>query len=291
MVNFLQNLIAGVSIGSIYALIGLGFIFTVNGIGIVNMAHGEILMIGGFLAVTFTTALKVPLVVGYVLALIGTALFGYILNLSVFRPMINKPIFTVLIATLGLSMTLQCVASNIWGSYAMELKSPVGNGVMNLGGVVIRYQYLLLIGALIVVLIALYIFYNRTITGKQLRAMSINPGVARLLGAPTKKLTAVTIVVSCVIAALTGILMGPIYFVYCTMGSVAISKGFYAIILGGFGKVEGAVLGGIVLGVVETMLAAYVSPMFKDGFAFLVVVLILLIRPQGILGETTSQRV
>lgn len=291
MVNFLQNLIAGVSIGSIYALIGLGFIFTVNGIGIVNMAHGEILMIGGFLAVTFTTMLKLPLVLGYVLALIGTALFGYILNLSVFRPMINKPIFTVLIATLGLSMTLQCVAANVWGSYAMELKSPVGNGVMNVGGVVIRYQYLLLIGALIVVLIALYLFYNRTVTGKQLRAMSINPGVARLLGAPTKKLTAVTIIVSCVIAALTGILMGPIYFVYCTMGSVAISKGFYAIILGGFGKVEGAVLGGIVLGVVETMLAAYVSPMFKDGFAFLVVVLILLIRPQGILGETTSQRV
>lgn len=291
MVNFLQNLIAGVSIGSIYALIGLGFIFTVNGIGIVNMAHGEILMIGGFLAVTFTTMLKLPLVIGYILALLGTALFGYILNLSVFRPMINKPIFTVLIATLGLSMTLQCVAANVWGSYAMELKSPVGNGIMNIGGVVIRYQYLLLIGSLIVVLIALYIFYNRTITGKQLRAMSINPGVARLLGAPTKKLTAVTIVVSCVIAALTGILMGPIYFVYCTMGSVAISKGFYAIILGGFGKVEGAVLGGIVLGVVETLLAAYVSPMFKDGFAFLVVVLILLIRPQGILGETTSQRV
>lgn len=291
MVDFLQNLIAGVSIGSIYALIGLGFIFTVNGVGIVNMAHGEILMLGGFLAVTLTTTLKLPLVLGYILALVGTALFGYILNLAVFRPMINKPIFTVLIATIGLSMTLQCVSMNIWGTYAMELKSPVGNGVLNLGGVIIRYQYLLLIAALVVVLIALSIFFNRTVTGKQLRAMSINPGVARLLGAPTKRLTAITIMVSCAIAGLTGILMGPIYFVYYTMGSVAISKGFYAIILGGFGKIEGAVLGGIVLGVVETMLAAYVSPMFKDGFAFLVVVLILLIRPQGILGETTSQRV
>ena len=291
MVNFLQNLIAGVSIGSIYALIGLGFIFTVNGIGIVNMAHGEILMLGGFLAVTFTSVLNLPLVLGYVLALACTALFGYILNLAVFRPMMNKPIFTVMIATLGLSMTLQCVARNVWGNYAMELKSPVGNGVLNIGGVVIRYQYLLLIGALAAVLIALSIFYNRTVTGKQLRAMSLNPGVARLLGAPTRGLTAVTVVVSCLIAGLTGILMGPIYFVYYTMGSVAISKGFYAIILGGFGKIEGAVVGGLVLGVVETMLAAYVSPMFKDGFAFLVVVLILLVRPQGILGETTSQRV
>ena len=291
MVNFLQNLIAGVSIGSIYALIGLGFIFTVNGIGIVNMAHGEILMLGGFLAVTFTSVLNLPLVLGYVLALACTALFGYILNLAVFRPMMNKPIFTVMIATLGLSMTLQCVAMNVWGNYAMELKSPVGNGVLNIGGVVIRYQYLLLIGALAAVLIALSIFYNRTGTGKQLRAMSLTPGVARLLGAPTRRLTAVTVVVSCLIAGLTGILMGPIYFVYYTMGSVAISKGFYAIILGGFGKIEGAVVGGLVLGVVETMLAAYVSPMFKDGFAFLVVVLILLVRPQGILGETTSQRV
>ena len=212
MVNFLQNLIAGVSIGSIYALIGLGFIFTVNGIGIVNMAHGEILMLGGFLAVTFTSVLNLPLVLGYVLALACTALFGYILNLAVFRPMMNKPIFTVMIATLGLSMTLQCVAMNVWGNYAMELKSPVGNGVLNIGGVVIRYQYLLLIGALAAVLIALSIFYNRTVTGKQLRAMSLNPGVARLLGAPTRRLTAVTVVVSCLIAGLTGILMGPIYF-------------------------------------------------------------------------------
>lgn len=292
MVNFLQNLIAGISIGSIYALVGLGFIFMVNGIGIVNMAHGEILMLGGFLAVTFTTMLELPLVLSYILALLGTALFGYILNLAVFKPMINKPLFTVMIATLGLSMVLQCVAGNLWANKgAMELASPVGNGVLNIGGVVIRYQYLLLIATLIVVLIALTFFFNRTVTGKQLRAMSINPGVAKLLGAPTKRLTAVTVVVSCVIAGLTGILMGPIYFVYATMGSLAISKGFYAIILGGFGRIEGAVVGGLVLGVVETMLAAYVSPMFKDGFAFLVVVLILLIRPQGILGQTTSQRV
>ena len=225
MVNFLQNLIAGISIGSIYALVGLGFIFMVNGIGIVNMAHGEILMLGGFLAVTFTTMLELPLVLSYILALLGTALFGYILNLAVFKPMINKPLFTVMIATLGLSMVLQCVAGNLWANKgAMELASPVGNGVLNIGGVVIRYQYLLLIATLIVVLIALTFFFNRTVTGKQLRAMSINPGVAKLLGAPTKRLTAVTVVVSCVIAGLTGILMGPIYFVYATMGSLAISK-------------------------------------------------------------------
>ena len=291
MINLLQNLFAGISIGSIYALIGLGFIFTVNGVGIINMAHGEVVMLGGFFAVAFTSTLGLPLVWGYLLALLCTVLFGYLLNLVVFRPMINKPIFTVMIATVGLSMTLQCVAMNVWGAYAVELKGPFGSSVLNLGGVIIPYQYLLLIGALVVVLILLSFFFNRTITGKQLRAMSVMPDVARLLGAPTKRLTAITIMISCGIACLTGILMGPIYFVTYAMGSVAIGKGFTAIVLGGFGKVEGAVLGGLLLGVIETLLAAYVSPMFKDGFAFLVLVVILIFKPKGLLGEAVSQRV
>lgn len=155
----------------------------------------------------------------------------------------------------------------------------------------IPYQYLLLIAALAVVCILLWIFFNRTITGKQMRAMSQLPDVAKLLGTNTKRLTAITIMLSCAIAGLTGILMGPIYFVTYAMGSVAIGKGFTAIVLGGFGKVEGAVLGGILLGIIETLLAAYVSPMFKDGFAFLVLVVVLIIRPKGILGEPVSQRV
>ena len=190
MINLLQNLFAGISIGSIYALIGLGFVITINGVGILNMAHGEILMLGGFLAVTFTTALDLPLFWGYLLALVCMTVFGYILNLAVLRPMINKPIFTVMIATIGLSMVLQCFAMNIWGPYAVELKGPFGNKTLDLGGVVIPYQYLLLIAALVVVCVLLWIFYNRTITGKQMRAMSQMPDVAKLLGTNTKRLTA-----------------------------------------------------------------------------------------------------
>lgn len=284
-------MIAGISIGSIYALIGLGFVITINGVGILNMAHGEIVMLGGFLAVTFTTMLGLPLFWGYVLALLSMIFFGWLLNLVVLKPMINKPIFTVMIATIGLSMTLQCIAMNVWGPYAVELKGPFGIKTLNLGGIVIPYQYLLLIGALVVVCVLLWLFFNRSVTGKQLRAMSQMPDVAKLLGVPTKRLTAITIMLSCGIAALTGILMGPIYFVTYAMGSVAIGKGFTAIVLGGFGKVEGAVLGGILLGIIETLLAAYVSPMFKDGFAFLVLVVVLIFRPKGILGEPVSQRV
>lgn len=284
-------MIAGISIGSIYALIGLGFVITINGVGILNMAHGEIVMLGGFLAVTFTTMLGLPLFWSYVLALLSMIFFGWLLNLVVLKPMINKPIFTVMIATIGLSMTLQCIAMNVWGPYAVELKGPFGIKTLNLGGIVIPYQYLLLIGALVVVCVLLWLFFNRSVTGKQLRAMSQMPDVAKLLGVPTKRLTAITIMLSCGIAALTGILMGPIYFVTYAMGSVAIGKGFTAIVLGGFGKVEGAVLGGILLGIIETLLAAYVSPMFKDGFAFLVLVVVLIFRPKGILGEPVSQRV
>lgn len=161
LINLLQNLFAGISIGSIYALIGLGFVITINGVGILNMAHGEILMLGGFLAVTFTTALDLPLFWGYLLALVCMTVFGYILNLASFAAHGQQAhLYRDDSATHCLGMVLQCFAMNIWGPYAVELKGPFGNKTLDLGGVVIPYQYLLLIAALVVVCVLLWIFYN-----------------------------------------------------------------------------------------------------------------------------------
>ena len=291
MTDFIQLLISGLSIGSIYALVGLGFIFAINGVSIVNMAHGEVLMLGAFFAVTGATVLNLPLIPAYIVGIVGTIIIGYILNLVIIRPLIKKPLFIVMIATIGLSMALRNTAMNIWGANAVGLDGLFGNQVININNIVISYQNILVIAVLAVVLLLQSWFFRRTLTGKQLRAMSLRPKVARLLGVPVKKLTYITIMVSCGLAGLAGVLMGPIYFVSFSMGSIALAKGFTATIIGGFGRIEGTVIGGILLGIIETLMASYVSPTFKDGFAFLVLILILIIKPTGILGEATSQRV
>ena len=291
MIDILQLTFNGIAIGSIYALIGLGFIFAVNSVKIVNLAHGEILMLGGYFAVTTVLYLKMPVLLGCLVAIIGTVIFGYILNLAILRPLVGKPFFSVVVATMGLSMILSNTAMNIWGPNPVNLPGPFAVEVFLIGGVVIAKLNLLVIATLAVVLVLLAWFYRKTLTGRQMRAMSELQDVARLLGLPVRRLTALTFMVSAGLAGLAGVLVGPLYFVSPHMGGVALLKGFTAAIIGGFGKVEGAVLGGLALGIIETMMASYVSPIFKDGFSFMVLILVLLIRPMGILGESFSKRV
>ena len=291
MTDILQLSFNGIAIGSIYALIALGFIFAVNSVKIVNLAHGEILMLGGYFAVTTVLYLKMPVLLGCLVAIIGTVIFGYILNLAILRPLVGKPFFSVVVATLGLSMILSNTAMNIWGPNPINVPGPFEVEVFLIGGVVIAKLNLLVIATLAVVLVLLAWFYQKTLTGRQMRAMSELPDVARLLGLPVRRLTALTFMVSAGLAGLSGVLVGPLYFVSPHMGGVALLKGFTAAIIGGFGKVEGAVLGGLALGIIETMMASYVSPIFKDGFSFMVLILVLLIRPMGILGESFSKRV
>lgn len=291
MTDIIQLTFSGVSVGCLYALIGIGFIFAVNSVKIVNLAHGELLMVGAFLGVTAVEYLKMPVLVGFTIAILGTAVLGYILNLVIFKPLVGKPFFSILVATMGLSMILSNSAMNIWGPYPLKLSSPFANDALGIGNIVLSKLNLLLIITLVIVCCFLVLFYKRTLIGKQMRAMSEQPDAARLLGVPVRRLAAVTFMISAGLAGLAGVLMGPIYYVNSTMGSVALLKGFTAAIIGGYGKVEGAVLGGITLGVAETMMASYIAPTFKDGFAFLILILVLLVRPQGILGESFSQRV
>jgi len=291
LTDFLQLSFNGLAIGSIYAIIALGFIFSVNSVKIVNLAHGELLMVGAFFAVTAIEIFHLPVILGYIVAILGSALFGYILNLTIFKPLVGKPFFSRLVVTMGLSMMLVNLAMNIWGPYPVKLSGPFTTDTFRVGDVAISNANVLIIATLIVLLILLMLFYKKTLTGRQMRAMSEQPDAARLLGVPVRRLTTMTFMVAAGLAAVAGVLMGPIYFVNYTMGGVALMKGFTAAIIGGFGKVEGAVIGGITLGIAETMLAAYVSTTFKDGFAFMALVLILLIRPQGIFGESFSERI
>lgn len=291
MTELAQLLLSGMAVGCIYALIGLGFLFAVNGVRVINLAHGEVLMMGAFFAVTTVQQLKLPLLVGYALALGGTVALGYLLHLIILRPLIGKPFFTVLVATLGLSILLSNLAMNIWTSETVNLRGPFGVEVVRWRGVAISKQSLLTMAVTAVVLVLQWWFFRNTRMGRQMRAMADQPEVARLIGIPVGRLTALTFMLSAGLAGLAGVLLGPLYYVSFRMGSIALVKGFTATIIGGFGTVEGVLVGGIVLGVVETLMAAYVSPTFKDGFAFMLLVMVLLVRPQGILGERVAERV
>lgn len=284
-------MLSGIALGCIYALIGLGFLFAINGVRLINLAHGEVLMMGAFFAVTTVQQWKLPLLVGYGLALAGTIALGYVLHLAILRPLIGKPFFSMLVATLGLSILLSNLAMNVWTSETVILPGPFGVEVLRWGEISIAKQNLLAIIVTAVVMILQWWFFRTTLMGRQMRAMADNPEVARLIGVPVERLTALTFMVSAGLAGLAGILLGPLYYVSFHMGSIALIKGFTAMIIGGFGKVEGVLIGGLLLGVVETMMAAYVSPTFKDGFAFMLLILVLLARPQGILGESTAERV
>lgn len=290
MSELLQVLVSGTAIGCIYALIGLGFLFSVNGVRLINLAHGEVLMVGAFLAVSGVQALKLPLLAAYTLAVAGTMALGYLLQQIILQPLIGKPFFTVLVATLGLSMVMSNAAMNLWTSETVSLPGPFGTAVVRLGEVVVAQQSLLIMAVTGVVLALQGWFFRGTLTGRQMRAMADRPDVARLLGIPVRRLTALTFIISAGLAGLAGVLLGPLYFVSYHMGGIALIKGFTAMIVGGFGRVDGVMMGGIVLGVVETLMAAYVSAAFKDGFAFLLLILVLLVRPQGILGERAAER-
>lgn len=291
MSEVLQLLVNGVAIGCIYALIGFGFLVAVNGTRLINLAHGEILMIGAFLAVSVVQQTGLPLVIAYLIAIIGTMAFGYILNLVILRPLIGKPFFTVLVATLGLGIMLTNLSMNIWGPDPLNLPGPFGTQTLHYGNVVVAKQSLLAISVTVAVFLAQWWFFNRTLTGRQMRAMADQPEAAQLVGIPVRKLTAFTFMLSAALAGLAGILIGPLYYVSFSMGNIALLKGFTAAIIGGFGRVEGAVIGGITLGVVETMMAAYVSPTFKDGFAFMLLILVLMVLPRGILGQRVTERI
>jgi len=286
----LQLLFSGLAVGAVYSLVALGFVLIIRATNVVNFAQGDFAMIVAFAMVTMLTALKLPYWLAFVLALALMTVFGVIFNYAVYYPLRNRSFLPVIISTLGASIFMQNAVLGIFGPQPRPLEKVFKTPGFEVAGVFLDSQYLVILAVTLIAVAFQYFFFEHTLLGKKLQATSQDKDMARLVGIPVAWMIALTFVYSATLGGLAGILIGPVLFVSIGMGSTIALKAFSATVIGGFGDVTGAIVGGLLLGVVESFGAAYISVPYKDAFAFLLLLVFLLIRPQGIFGEKISEK-
>src|ERR1700722_14621821 len=287
---FLQLLFTGVGIGAVYALVALGFVLIFRATSVVNFAQGEFSMVAAYLMVVFAVDLGWPYWLSFLIAIAAMVVLGAIFNLTVYYPLRHRTFLPVLISTIGASIFLSNSVLALYGPQPQVLPGWLDTPGFQLGPVYLDSQYLLIIGVTLALVAFQYWLFERTLIGKKLQATSQDKEMATLLGIPVAGMIMITFVYSAVLGGIAGILVAPILFVSIQMGSTIALKAFAATIIGGFGDVAGAILAGFAIGIIETFGAAYISVPFKDAFAFLVVILFLIVRPQGIFGERVAEK-
>jgi branched-chain amino acid transport system permease protein len=289
----LQMLVSGLAMGSIYALVALGFVLIFNAVGVVNFAQGEFVMLPAFITVVLLGALEgfgVPFLAVYLITIVFMGLFGILFQRIAYYPLRNRSFLPVVISTIGVSIFLKNGAQVVFGAEPRAMARPTAADVLNLGGVYIDPQYIVIIVCTLALLAFQYFFFERTSLGKKMQATAQDKDMARLLGIRVATMIAITFAYSSMLGAAAGILVGPIFYVTKEMGGLLGVKAFCSTIVGGFGSVPGAILGGLFLGVIEVFSSFYISSAYRDAFAFIVLVLVLLIRPQGLFGEKVAEK-
>jgi len=286
----LQLLFTGLGVGSIYALVALGFVLIYRATNVVNFAQGDFAMLGAFAMVVLCIDLGWPYWLGIVLSVIAMALIGALFNLGVYYPLRHRTFLPVIISTIGASILLENGVLAAYGPRPQSLPGVFASQGFSIGPVFFDSQYLTILAVTVVAVALQYLFFERTLLGKKLQAVSQDKEMASLLGIPVAFMIMLTFVYSATLGGLAGILVAPILFVSVQMGASIALKAFAASIIGGFGDVTGAIVGGLALGVIETFGAAYISVPYKDAFAFLVLFVFLLFRPQGIFGERVAEK-
>lgn len=290
MNTFLQYVVGGLAAGSLYALAALGLTLIYKTTGIVNFAHGEMAMVSTYVAFVLLTAYRAPYAAAFVGALLFAALLGLTLERVFMRPVQKAGHLNQIIVTLGLFLVLNGTMSTRFFE-PEAFPQPVGGAPLRLGGLFISPDSLLIFAVASAIMIALYVFFTRTLAGVALRATAQNLATARLMGIRVGRVYTTSWVVASVLGAIAGLLIAPSTSLNPNfMGDVAI-KAFAGAILGGLGSLPGAVVGSLLLGVLENLVAGYISTELKAVFAFSVILLVLIVRPQGIMGAPARRRV
>ena len=286
----LQLLISGVSLGCVYGLIALGFVLIYKATEMVNFAQGDIMMLGAYAAITYVNVLDMPFVWGLLAALVTMAVIGVLLERLLLRPMIGEPHFAVLMLTLGLGFILRAIAGAIWGNEPRVLDTPYAGQVWRIDELVIGVENMVIVGGTIVLCGLLFAFFRFTRLGIAMQAASQNQLAAYYVGIPVKKIYSLVWAISAVIATVAGILTAPVSLIDPLMGFVGI-KAFAAAIVGGFGSLPGAILGGLLVGIVEQFAGLYLPPGFSDMSAYVLLLIILMIRPEGLFATMQRKKV
>lgn len=287
--NILQLLVSGITIGSVYGLVGLGFVTVYRCSGIVNFAQGEFVMLGGMLTYYLwkTMGLSYPLAAAAAVVIVG--LVGIAMYQLIIAPLRRAYGLIIVMATLGFSMLLQSIALVWWGSYPNYLPTFTGEKPLTVGGVAITPQNIWVLLMAAAALLVLYLVNNRTRFGKAMTATATDPLAAGLVGVRTGSMIRWSFGISAVIGAIAGVFVSPVIGITFASGSLLGLKGFVAAVLGGWGKSSGAFVGGLLLGVIETLGAGFLPAGYKDAVAFLVLLIALYFRPSGILGSALTE--
>ena len=286
-----QVIISGLAMGCIYALIALGYAYVWNTMAIVNFAAGEFLTFAAFVFVgTFTTTLHLPFWLAALLTAAVMALLGAAFSRLVFARLQRQRALVAIIATVGFGIFLKEMARIIYGPEPRLYESPFGDGTLELLGLRLPTQQLVIMVIVVAVMVLQYLVLRYSTIGKVMRATAVDRDTAALMGIPVNRVLAGTFAFSSVLAALAGILLAPLFYVTTEMGTLVGLKGFVAMIIGGFGSVPGAILGGVLLGVIENVGAFTISSTYKDAIAFAVLLIFLLVRPEGLLPERNADR-
>lgn len=290
MSQFLQFLFSGVTVGATYALAALGFALIYNASGVINFAQGEFIMLGGMFAAVFYT-LGLPLPLAILLAVIAAAIAGLLVEKLAIEPAGNAEVVSLIIITIGASLTIRGLVQVFMGKGTRSLPAFSGETPLSVLGATLLPQSLWAIGVTAIVVAVLAWFFGRTIMGKAMLATAYNKLAAQLVGVNTRFILLLSFVLSGALGAIGGILVAPINYTSYDVGIMLGLKGFVAATLGGLGSGMGAVVGGLLLGIVESMTAGYISSAYKDATPFVLILLILFFRPQGLFGKKGTDRV
>jgi len=285
----IEQLINGLTLGSIYAIVALGFTLVFGVLGIINMAHGEIFMFGAFIGVMVTSMFDAPLWVAFGVAILVTAVLGFFLETFALRPLRSKQgvsHLAPLISTIGVSIFLENLSHHLFGAGNKPFEAPFAEINIQFGSVTVYLVQIVIFIIAVILMIALSFWLGKTKAGKALRATAENLETASLLGINTKRIITMTVIIASAMGGIAGILVGMAFnSVNPQMGLSMGLKGLAIIILGGMGNVRGAMAGGLILGLAETCVVVYGDSGYKDAIAFLAIIVILLIRPQGLFGK------
>ena len=292
MIQLVETLISGLTLGSIYALIALGYTMVYGIAKMLNFAHGAIIMIGAYAVIVSVATLRLPAVVAILISVAVCTLLGITIEFLAYRPLRQSPPLTVLITAIGVSYLLQNVALLIFGSEQKSTPRMFQLPDLKLGAVTISGVALLTLGVTAVIMIALTLFINKTRMGKAMRAVSEDKEAAELMGISVNKTITVTFAIGSALAAVASIFFGATYvYIKPTTGSMPGIKAFTAAVFGGIGSIPGAMLGGILLGLLEQLSKTYISTLWSDAIVFGVLVLVLVVKPSGLLGKAVREKV
>ncbi len=290
--RFLSFLISGLSLGSIYAIIALGYTMVYGIAKMLNFAHGDVIMVGSYICFFAMMRYNLPPVVGVLLAVVVCTVLGMVIERTAYKPLRQAPSLAVLITAIGVSYFLQNAALLLWSSSPKVFPSIIGNGKIQLGELTISHVTLLTVAICLVIMFALTWFTGNTKMGKAMRACSEDKGAAQLMGIDVNGTISMTFAIGSGLAAIAGVLLCSAYpTLVPTTGSMPGIKAFTAAVFGGIGSIPGAFLGGLLLGVIETFAKAYISTQLSDAVVFSVLIIVLLVRPAGLLGKVINEKV